>query len=144
MFERMYSTIGSLFRATAQAAAERSAAASDSSKACSTLRSGRPSISRMRPEKTLILPFFSTVSRPALMAYSGMARFDDLLTVCACDYFAYPGNTTPTYPKAALLKQALAACQALPEPDEDEATTLHEQRAMAVAHALRSGTYHEL
>jgi cytidylate kinase len=65
MFERMYSTTGALFRAIAQAAAERSAAATDSSKACSTFRSGRPSISRMRPEKTFFLPFFSTVSRPA-------------------------------------------------------------------------------
>ena len=37
MFERMYSTIGSLFRATDEAAAERSAA-SESSKACSTFQ----------------------------------------------------------------------------------------------------------
>jgi tRNA nucleotidyltransferase (CCA-adding enzyme) len=77
-------------------------------------------------------------------AFADPARFDDLLTVCACDYFAYPGNTTPTYPKAALLKQALAACQSLPEADEDAAITLHEQRATAVARALRSGTDHEL
>ena len=62
----MYSIIGSLFRRTVQAAAERSAEASDSSKACSTLRSGKPSISRMRPVKTFFLPFFSTVSRPWL------------------------------------------------------------------------------
>ena len=79
-------------------------------------------------------------------AFTDPGRFEDLLTVCACDYFAYPGNTTPTYPKAALLRQALAACLALPEPDEDvdEATALHEQRAIAVARALRSGTDHEL
>ncbi len=56
-----------------QPAAERSAEASDSSKACSTFRSGRPSISRMRPEKMFFLPFFSTVSRPCLIAYSGIA-----------------------------------------------------------------------
>jgi len=49
-------------------AAERSAEASDNSNACSTLRSGKPSISRMRPEKTFFLPFFSTVSSPCLIA----------------------------------------------------------------------------
>jgi hypothetical protein len=68
MFERMYSMIGALSSWMAQAAAERSAAASESSNACSIFRSGRPSISRMRPEKMFFLPFFSTVSRPALMA----------------------------------------------------------------------------
>ncbi len=60
--------IGSLSRRTVQPAAERSAEASDSSKACSTLRWGSPSISRMRPEKTFFLPCFSTVSSPCLMA----------------------------------------------------------------------------
>src|SRR5258706_3537622 len=69
----MYSTIGSLLRCTVQPAAERSAEASDSSKACSTFRSGRPSISRMRPEKMFFLPALATVSAPALMAYRGMA-----------------------------------------------------------------------
>ncbi len=69
----MYSMIGSLFRRTEQPAAERSAEASDSSNACSTFRSGRPSISRTRPEKMFFLPCLATVSRPDLMAYSGMA-----------------------------------------------------------------------
>ncbi|MNY76932.1 hypothetical protein D3C86_2166770 [compost metagenome] len=64
----MYSTMGSGLSWTTQAAAERSAEASDSSKACSTLRSGSPSISRIRPEKALSLPFFSTVKRPCLIA----------------------------------------------------------------------------
>ena len=68
MFEVMYSMIGSLFSRTVQAAAERSAEASESSNACSTFRSGRPSISRMRPLKTFFLPFFSTVSEPSLIA----------------------------------------------------------------------------
>lgn len=40
MFERRYSMIGSLSSLTVQAAAERSAEASDSSKACSTLSCG--------------------------------------------------------------------------------------------------------
>ncbi len=60
--------IGSLFKRTVQPAAERSAEASDSSKACSTFKSGRPSISRIRPLKTFFLPSFATVSVPALSA----------------------------------------------------------------------------
>jgi formylmethanofuran dehydrogenase subunit B len=54
--ELRYSLIGSLLSLTVQPAAERSAEASDSSNACSTFRSGRPSISRMRPEKMFFLP----------------------------------------------------------------------------------------
>jgi tRNA nucleotidyltransferase (CCA-adding enzyme) len=79
-------------------------------------------------------------------AFGDPTRFEDLLSVCACDYFAYPGNTTPTYPKAALLNQALAACLALPESDDADAaeTAQHERRAMAVARALRSGTDDQL
>ncbi len=65
--------IGSLSRRTVQAAAERSAEASASSKACSIFRSGRPSISRIRPEKMFFLPFLATVSRPWRIAYSGIA-----------------------------------------------------------------------
>ncbi len=64
----MYSLIGAGFRCTVQPAALRSAEASLSSKACSTFRSGRPSISRMRPEKMFFLPCLATVSSPALMA----------------------------------------------------------------------------
>ena len=60
--------VTSLLSLMLQPAADRSADASDSSKACSQVRSGRPSISRMRPLNTFFLPFFSTVSRPALMA----------------------------------------------------------------------------
>ena len=65
--------IGSLLSCTAQPPAERSAEASDNSNACSTLRSGKPSISKMRPEKIFFLPCFSTVNKPFLMAYKGMA-----------------------------------------------------------------------
>ena len=53
---------------TAAAAALRSAAASVSSKACSTVRSGSPSISRMRPLKMFFFPFLGTVSSPCWMA----------------------------------------------------------------------------
>ena len=73
MFELMYSMIGSLFNCTVQPAALRSAEASLSSKACSTFKSGKPSISKMRPEKIFFLPCFATVSSPCLIAYSGIA-----------------------------------------------------------------------
>jgi hypothetical protein len=62
-----YSMIGSLLSITVQPAALRSALASLSSKACSTFRSGRPSISRMRPENAFFLPCLATVSRPCLI-----------------------------------------------------------------------------
>ncbi len=73
MFEFMYSITGAWLSLIVQPAAERSAEASDSSNACSTLRFGRPSISSTRPEKTFFLPALATVSRPALSAYSGIA-----------------------------------------------------------------------
>mmetsp|Transcript_20719 Transcript_20719/g.53527 ORF Transcript_20719/g.53527 Transcript_20719/m.53527 type:complete len:236 (-) Transcript_20719:1144-1851(-) len=65
--------MGSLSSLMVQPAAERSADASESSKACSHLRCSRPSISRMRPEKMFFLPFFSTVSSPSWMAAYGIA-----------------------------------------------------------------------
>ena len=73
ILDRMYSMIGSLFNWIAQPPAERSADASDSSNACSTFNSGRPSISNIRPEKMFFLLCFSTVSRPFLIAYKGIA-----------------------------------------------------------------------
>ena len=65
--------IGSLFRRTVQPLAERSAEASANSNACSILRSGNPSISMTRPEKTFFLPFLSSVSKPFCNAIYGMA-----------------------------------------------------------------------
>ena len=65
IFERRYSAIVSSSSLMVQPAAERSAEASESSKACSTVRPDSPSISRMRPEKMFFLPFFSTVNRPS-------------------------------------------------------------------------------
>ena len=73
MFELRYSTIGASSSLMAQPAAERSADASESSKACSHLRWARPSISSTRPEKMFFLPAFSTVSRPMSIAFFGMA-----------------------------------------------------------------------
>ncbi|KAF5304607.1 hypothetical protein FQA39_LY18995 [Lamprigera yunnana] len=49
-----------------QPAAERSADASDSSKACSTFRSGRPSISRILPRRNVFLPALGPRSQTAL------------------------------------------------------------------------------
>ena len=72
-FEVRYSQIGSGSSWMVQPAAERSAEASESSKACSHLRWPSPSISRMRPEKTLTLPCFSTVSSPRCLASYGIA-----------------------------------------------------------------------
>mmetsp|Transcript_17449 Transcript_17449/g.54505 ORF Transcript_17449/g.54505 Transcript_17449/m.54505 type:complete len:201 (-) Transcript_17449:1426-2028(-) len=73
MLDWMYSMMGSLSSLIVQPAADRSAEASESSKACSHLRKGRPSISRTLPEKTFFFPRFSTVRRPRWMAAYGMA-----------------------------------------------------------------------
>ena len=73
MFERKYSAIVSSDNLMVQPAADRSADASDNSKACSTVKSFKPSISKIRPEKAFFLPFFSTVNKPCLMPYNGMA-----------------------------------------------------------------------
>ncbi len=65
--------MGSLFSLMVQPAADRSAEASDSSNACSTFKSGNPSISRILPEKALTLPSLATVNKPFSIAASGMA-----------------------------------------------------------------------
>ena len=73
MLEFKNSITGSLFNLTVQPFAERSAEASANSKACSTFKSGKPSISKMRPLNTFFLPCLPTVKSPALMAAYGMA-----------------------------------------------------------------------
>ena len=57
-----YSLIGSSFSLIVQPEADLSAEASESSKACSTFKSGRPSISRHQPEKIFIFPSFGSVN----------------------------------------------------------------------------------
>jgi hypothetical protein len=64
MLEVRYSAMGASVSLMLQPAALRSAEASESSKACSHLRSSRPSISKIRPLKTFFLPAFSTVRSP--------------------------------------------------------------------------------
>ena len=63
--------MGSLSSLMEHAAAERSAAASESSKACShlSLEMKSPSISSTRPEKMFFLFFLGTVKRPSLIAW---------------------------------------------------------------------------
>merc|ERR1719162_1485487 len=72
MLDRRYSITGAWFNLIEQPAAERSADASESSKACSHFKSGSPSISKHLPLKMFFLPFFATVSNPSLMAKYGM------------------------------------------------------------------------
>ncbi|MBK7415454.1 MAG: tRNA nucleotidyltransferase [Dechloromonas sp.] len=70
-------------------------------------------------------------------AFAEPERFNDLLTLCTCDWGAYPGQETSTYPKAALLRQAMAACQAV-DATMDNGSQNHESRSLAVAAALHS------
>ena len=69
------------------------------------------------------------------------------MTLCACDFHAFPGRATRPYPKARLLATALEACrgidaaalaQDLADDSEAAAQAVLEARAMAVARALRS------
>ena len=64
MLELKYSIMGSLPSLMVQPPAERSAEASEISNACSTFKSGSPSISKIRPEKIFFFPFFSRVRSP--------------------------------------------------------------------------------
>lgn len=69
-------------------------------------------------------------------------RFDCLLAVCSADYRAYPGHASRSYPKAALLNQALSACAGIIGTD-GHIEALREARALAVAAALRSARWSE-
>ena len=92
-FERRY--VATVFSESliAAAAAERSAAASVSSNACSTVRSGSPSISRIRPLKTFFLFFLGTVRRPWRIAQSGIAFTTSRSVMPGC---SFPLNRTRT------------------------------------------------
>jgi tRNA nucleotidyltransferase (CCA-adding enzyme) len=74
-----------------------------------------------------------------LQASECQPRFDALMMVCACDWAAYPGHTLNDYPKAARLRQALAAYVAAEVQDMDADAAMH-ARATAIAHALRGQT----
>ena len=64
--------------------ADLSADASDNSNACSTFKSGKPSISRQRPENIFFLPSFATVNRPFWIAAYGIALTKSLRVMPGC------------------------------------------------------------
>ena len=70
-----------------------SAVASVNSKACSTFKSGNPSISIIRPLKTLILFSLETVNLPSCMATQGIALTISLKVTPGCNS---PLNLTNT------------------------------------------------
>jgi tRNA nucleotidyltransferase (CCA-adding enzyme) len=71
-----------------------------------------------------------------LDAFGARSRFEDLMTLCACDFRAYPGRSGQPYPKAAMLAEALDACLQLAGPlEEDE---LLAARAKAIAKTFAS------
>lgn len=72
-----------------------------------------------------------------LGAFTDKERFEQLLLLCACDYRAYPGFTGRDYPKAALLKIALMACENM-EASAVASETLQEARAEAIAAVFHS------
>ncbi|MHB1062768.1 MAG: tRNA nucleotidyltransferase [Thiobacillus sp.] len=72
-----------------------------------------------------------------LGAFDRPQRFDQLMTLCACDYRAYPKRATHDYPKAILLGIALKACAAIDEIGLS-ADGLQEARAAAIAVAFGS------
>ena len=75
-------------------------------------------------------------------AFDQPQRFEQLMTLCACDYRAYGRRPTQDYPKAALLGIAIKACADIDESGlwADLATldALQEARAAAIASAFRS------
>ena len=68
MFDCRYSMIGSVFRRTVQAAAERSAGGVGQLERLLDLEVGQTLDLEDAARKMFFLPFFSTVSRPALIA----------------------------------------------------------------------------
>ena len=77
-----------------------------------------------------------------LRAFDAPERFGQLMTVCACDYCAYPGRSGKTYPKAAMLDIALEACAEVDgtgfSADVSAEEARPKARAEAIARAFRS------
>jgi tRNA nucleotidyltransferase (CCA-adding enzyme) len=74
-------------------------------------------------------------------AFSNPARFELLMTVCSCDYFAYGKRSEGVYPKARLLDAALKVCADLDEREFEAAGSVDDvqvARAVAIAEAFRS------
>jgi tRNA nucleotidyltransferase (CCA-adding enzyme) len=74
-----------------------------------------------------------------LGAFEDDARFEQMMSVCACDFRAYSGHSGQRYIKAELLSVAVAACHesdaATPDADEDARMIAH---AQAIAQAFNS------
>jgi tRNA nucleotidyltransferase (CCA-adding enzyme) len=62
--------------------------------------------------------------------------FEQLLSVCACDYAAYAGHTAADYPKGPRLRKALAAYLATDIQGQTPQDALH-ARAVSIAQVLR-------
>lgn len=82
-------------------------------------------------------PIAEMLSR--LQALEQPARFEQLLSVCACDYAAYPGHSATPYPKADRLRRALVA-YASTDVSGLSADAAMQARAQAIAHTLRGST----
>lgn len=67
-----------------------------------------------------------------LGAFDALERFERMMSVASCDFLAHAGGSGQTYPKAAMLEIARAAC----DPLGADATP--EARAEAIALAFRS------
>jgi tRNA nucleotidyltransferase (CCA-adding enzyme) len=65
------------------------------------------------------------------------ARFEQLLSVCTCDYATYEGHSAHAYPKANRLRRALAACAQTFSEGLSSDDVAH-ARAEAVARSLSS------
>ena len=72
-----------------------------------------------------------------LGAFDRPQQFKRLMTLCACDYRAYPRRNTQDYPKAGLLNIAFKACAGIDEAGLD-ADALQQARSAAIAAAFGS------
>nr|AIF34067.1 tRNA nucleotidyltransferase [uncultured bacterium] len=73
-----------------------------------------------------------------LQAQEQPERLEQLLSICTCDYAAYPGHSAADYPKAPRLRRALDAYTAIGvEGLSPDAALI--ARAEAIARVLRSG-----
>jgi len=80
-----------------------------------------------------------------LGAFDQPQQFEQLMTLCACDYRAYGRRAAQDYPKAALLGIALKACAGIDETGltagqgaAEAAASVQQARAVAIATAFRS------
>lgn len=71
-----------------------------------------------------------------LGAFGERSRFEDLMTVCACDFRAYRGRSAQAYPKAATLAEGIEACSKV--ADTIESADRLAARARAIAQAFAS------